>query len=703
MERYLFQQAKPIWAAGRQTEWNLHLGFRTSLRGKCDAILALTCSSTYQVFVNGVYVAYGPARAAGGYYRVDELALKDYLTEGINTIAIHVAAYNIGSYALLDQPGFLTAELICCGTVQAATGICGFECLELKEYTKKVQRFSYQRCFLEDLTLTPHTNDWQTGGEITSVTVEECSEKCYLTRGVDEACYSVLPVQRRIVSGSHTPCVPEKYRRPWHLNVKEPSYKQYKEEELEIITSEEIQRIAYHKEDTVVSAPSASELLSAGRFAAYTFGRDATGMIRFHASCKVPTTFYIMFDETLRDGLVDPLRFSCIAATRFRLAPGEYDRIFFEPITAQYVSIVIMEGEMEISGLSMVEYKFHEVSNPLNTTDPVLQKIYDAAVETFRQNTLDIYMDCPSRERAGWLCDSFFTSRVEYCLTGKSKVERNFLENFMLADHVPNIPDGMFPMCYPSDFPATSFIPNWAMWLVLELEEYQARTGDRAFVNDFRGKIYALADYFRPYENADGLLESLPGWIFVEWSKCNELVQDVNFPTNMLYASMLDAISRLYGDSAASQKATAIRQKVRELSYNGEFFTDRLVKKDGKLVSDGEVTETCQYYAFFTQIATPETYPELWHTLLTSFGPDRTKKGLYPNVWPSNAFIGNYLRLELLSRYGKEEELLKEISGYFEYMADRTGTLWENIGDNASMNHGFASHVAVWLDKIFNR
>ena len=27
-------------------------------------------------------------------------------------------------------------------------------------------------------------------------------------------------------------------------------------------------------------------------------------------------------------------------------------------------------------------------------------------------------------------------------------------------------------------------------------------------------------------------------------------------------------------------------------------------------------------------------------------------------------------------------------------MAEKTGTLWENIGDYASCNHGFASHVA---------
>ena len=173
---------------------------------------------------------------------------------------------------------------------------------------------------------------------------------------------------------------------------------------------------------------------------------------------------------------------------------------------------------------------------------------------------------------------------------------------------------------------------------------------------------------------------------------------------------MMDTIRALTGahgpsgfESAAAEQAARLREKIRALSYNGSFFTDRMLRKDGKLIPGGEITETCQYYAFFTKTATPETYPQLWDTILYSFGPERQDKGLYPEIYPSNAFIGNYLRLDLLSQYGKEEQLLKESVGYFKFMAERTGTLWEKISDDASMNHGFASHAAVWLDKICNK
>jgi alpha-L-rhamnosidase len=56
-------------------------------------------------------------------------------------------------------------------------------------------------------------------------------------------------------------------------------------------------------------------------------------------------------------------------------------------------------------------------------------------------------------------------------------------------------------------------------------------------------------------------------------------------------------------------------------------------------------------------------------------------------------FIGQVLRLELLSRAGRAQQVLDESTGYLLYMAERTGTLWEVADEKASCNHGFASHV----------
>ena len=329
-----------------------------------------------------------------------------------------------------------------------------------------------------------------------------------------------------------------------------------------------------------------------------------------------------------------------------------------------------------------------------SASDETFNRIFEAARSTFKQNAVDVFTDCPSRERAGWLCDSFFISRVASDLCGNTRMERLFMQNFLLPPKFEYLPEGMLPMCYPSDHNDGVFIPNWAMWFVIQLDEYLQRSGDRPTVDALKPRVLALLSYFKQFKNSDGLLEKLPGWVFVEWSHANKLVQDVNYPSNMTYAEVLACVSRMYGMPELQAEADAMRETIRKQSFDGTFFVDNAKRQaDGKLKSSGERTETCQYYAFFFHTATPQTHAALWETLRADFGPDRHQNNKHPEIHFANAFIGNYLRLELLSRQGLSAQILDETKGYFLKMADLTGTLWENDNTSASCCHGFASHV----------
>lgn len=194
----------------------------------------------------------------------------------------------------------------------------------------------------------------------------------------------------------------------------------------------------------------------------------------------------------------------------------------------------------------------------------------------------------------------------------------------------------------------------------------------------------------------------LPGWVFVEWSRANDadLVCGVNYPSNMLYSGALEAAGRLYGDQAMIDKAYALRQTVRKYGFNGQFFVDNSVRKDGKLVQTANTTEVCQYYAFFFHVADGESYPELKNIVLNGFGAHRKIKNDYPNVPFANAFIGNYMRMMILMKMGEYMQVLKDIRDYFGFMAEKTGSLWEYDTPRASCCHGFASYVALWLTEL---
>ncbi|MBQ3016299.1 MAG: hypothetical protein IJD79_05920 [Clostridia bacterium] len=690
-----FVKACPVWEKGMQTELNHSLKFVSNIEECKDAFLRISCYTGYQIFINGQFVHYGPARAGRGYYRVDELSVSKYLTYEKNVITVIATGYYVDSFEWLKEPSFIIAELVSNGKVVAFTGGEGWKAYSYSEKIRKVQRYSYQRAFAE-------VYDMSRLDDAKEVELEICGEKKFIEREVSYPEFPREPLCDIYSGGSVTRIKPEKYYDSREVVNAGKTVDGFAPEETEIISIHKAEELKLCPDGHKPSLPA---VMNSDTYISGSLRVNTTGFIEISLNCLEDTELYMTFDELLVDGRVDFTRNHTSNVVLYRLNGGnEYKLITAEPYTFKYINIITSGGKIELSyvGMIRVDFNISEIKVELDSdkASAAISRIYNAAVETFRQNTFDIYMDCPSRERAGWLCDSFFTARVERLLSGKSTVEKCFLSNFAMEDSYKSIPRGMLPMCYPSDFRNPEFIPNWAMWYVLELKEYLDRTGDREFVNDLYSKMLELCKYFEAYENHNGLLEKLDGWVFVEWSMCNNLVQDVNYPSNMLYYKFLKTMYELYGDEKYNQKAEKLKETIRRESKIGIFYCDNSVFKDGELTLSGERTETCQYYAFFTGVATDEEDKELWKTLVDDFGPERKETGKWKEIYPSNAFIGNYLRLELLCQNGRYDKLEENICGYFDYMASLTGTLWEHKDIKASCNHGFASHVLVWLDKL---
>jgi alpha-L-rhamnosidase len=141
-----------------------------------------------------------------------------------------------------------------------------------------------------------------------------------------------------------------------------------------------------------------------------------------------------------------------------------------------------------------------------------------------------------------------------------------------------------------------------------------------------------------------------------------------------------------------------LRARINEQSFDGSFYRDHAKRlPDGTLDIRPERTEVCQYYAFFCNTTTPEQRPELWKMLVEEFGPARRVTKAHPEIFPCNQLPGNMLRIEILSRHGETARIHDEALGYWQMMAETTGTLWEHDKPQASCNHGFAAHAAVVL------
>lgn len=699
----IFRQAKPVWQQGQQKERTITLGFCAKVSKPAEnTILRVATSGYYRVLVNGKFAYYGPIRCAHGHYRVDEVPLTAYMTEEQNYVAVEVVNYYVNSFGSLMQPGFIQLEVENDGTIVAATDEkpLGFAAYRLNQRVRNVQRYSVQRTFVEDYRLHPDTDAWTVGKvspDAEACVLELTEEKVLLPRELPLHDFPVVKPDEVIAHGDLTVNAPlENPHRDRSLD--NSRYTGYAIEEMAIVHSDEIQRFAY--------APTAGKrpydgktVLTEGSYETLALPRECTGFTAMDIHCDKAADVYMLYDEVLTDGDVDALRLMCTNVIRLQLQEGDYHFMNTEPMGYRYFKLVCVSGEVTVNDLHMLEYVHpyeRVIDLPSDNADE--QLVFEAAWHTFRQNAADLFTDCPTRERAGWLCDSFFIGRAAQFFTNNSLMEKQFLENFILPDSFYKLPDGMVPMCYPSDHFSGSFILNWALWYVAELEDYTRRTGDADLAARSKDLVYRMLKYLKTIENDDGLLDHLPAWAFVEWSKANDLVQDINFPNNMVYAYMLRATGKLYGDDALLDKAEALKATILARSFNGEFFVDNEVYNDeGVPVSTGETTETCQYHAFFFGIATPESHPELWNKLITDFGPQREQTGLYPKVYPSNAFTGNLLRLDILLRYGRYDQCRREVLGYYTDMARITGTLWEHMSGEASCNHGFAAYAANLL------
>ncbi len=687
-----FTSALPVWEKGKENEMNARLQFKAVVGKSSDVTVKIATSGTYNLLVNGIFVCYGPARAGKKHFRMDEIDISNYLSQNQNAVIIEVAGYNANSFVVQNQLSFLQAEIVRNDTVIAFTGN-NFTARKNPNYYRKVPRYSFQRVMTESYHYDSTQDTFLTDTAEGDITLCETEKKTIINRCVPYPKYEKLDASP-FASGKFYEAQKKSEWRDRSCNISE-TLLGFRTDELDVSPAEECINWEF--------APSCNDTQShliKHEYSVYKLPFESTGFLHLTLNCNKKSRIYVLFDEILTgDGNINFLRMSCSNAMRFDLCEGKHALKLFEVYSMQYIQIVVAEGECEIEHIGLTEYKHPPVYIP-EMKNPALQKIAIAAAENFRQNSVDLFMDCPSRERAGWLCDSFFSARAERKVTGKSLIEKSFLENFLHEENYEYLPEGMIPMCYPSDFYDGNFLPQWALWLVLELREYLLRSGDIDLINRFENKIHKLLAFFERYENEDGLLESLPGWNFIEWSKANDFVSGVSYPTNMLYCAVLKSASELYACEKYADKSNKIKNEILKQSFNGEFFIDNAERTDGKLVLGTEISEACQYYAFFMNVATKETHKELLDNLINNFGPNKKASENNVQVHPAAPFIGYTLRLDILEQNGFYDELAENIKSYFYEMAQKTGTLWEHAKPSASCCHGFASYVLCWLDKL---
>ncbi len=671
-----------VWGKNYIGKINLGLFFRLIIENekKETAYLELSAKQVYKVILNGITVGYGPERTAHGYSKLDRMTL-DFRT-GKNVLVIEVLQPFTESYYLVKENAYFSCVLKVGEKTYTSTD---FSCYLQSDRVENSQRYSPQRTFAEGYDMLCSRSNFYNGEDVFPEALTLEVEKDTI---IERDCtYPDLKDYGNV-----------KLIKTGNFSVDKD--KQISEEELFSI-DERFERFKERENltDTVSFFDFSLSGDSEKRFWLYEFGREITGFINIALEAHSDSEIYVLFDEILgSSGDIKINRLSCANIIKWKIKKGKYTLSSFEPYSLKYLKICVVSGELADISPSVTLYENSSAYKlKFNIKDEGLELILRAAQNTYAQNSVDMLIDCPSRERAGWINDCWFSRYAPYLFEGGAAPFESLLRAYALAPNDLGIPKGMLPMCYPADFYTRRFICACAMWFILCLNEYRKAHGTTDIVKLSIPKIRDNLNYFANFENEYGLLEDIEGWIFVEWSDAGlpSHTAGVNFPTNMLYYKMLLAASEILSDKTLFEKAERIKENIIRLSYNGRFFEDNAVRESGVLTLKGHITEVCQYYAFECGVASREDFQELYETMLNDF--IYKKDSVHKNVGRANIIIGMCLREKLLLTMGENDKVLREIEEIYCSMAKQTETLWEHIDERASCNHGISAFAGVCI------
>ncbi|MBP5466634.1 MAG: hypothetical protein J6Y43_03625, partial [Clostridia bacterium] len=531
-----------IWIKNDDGQMNIKVDFVFETTVKGEIGIKVAAADVFRLSVNDKVIGYGPRRIGKGVSALNEYSIT--CTSDLTVIKIEVVSYKNDGYYIPIQNAFFAAEVICGGQVLAASSAF----TAYRDYGKeqKVLRYSLQRNFTESYR---YPSDY--------VKQEVCE-----VNG-NEICDCDLPYPdfsfsegREIERGSIK--IKEKYDK-FPLPFVFPLAKymlQFKEYELESDVVDDLSAIEYYRDDAID--------VSENYYRTFEFDYAMTGFISVEVEVESAADIYFVFDETMNTELFRfsekiyadyyhnsalPVywhRLNTVNIVKYALKSGKCRLLTIEPYCLKFLRIIVV-GKATVSNVRIVKYENADAfQNKPDFKDKVLNELYVAAQRTFAQCSVDWLIDCPSRERAAWLCDTYFSAKAERYLTGSNRIEKNTLNAFLtLPKEDYSIPEKMIPMClYVNPFQKL-YMPTWAMWFVMEIDDYLSRTGDKEFTDKFREKIYGLIEWFNGYVNEYGLLEDVDGQLFIEWSKANDFTAGVYFPAFMLFYKTLYAVYNL--------------------------------------------------------------------------------------------------------------------------------------------------------------
>lgn len=665
------------------------------------AELFITADSRYKLWINGQFVARGPARSWPQAQCVDRLDLAPYLVSGLNVLAAQVyqPGYSHFAYAHRGAMGLL-AWLACDDEIMLTTDL-GWRTRRDSSFAALVPQISIYGSGMEERDLSLD-EDWQSAryddsrwakarvvaplGGYPWTDLQLRSLPPLVERDIP---ITLIEMRRGTLPSAADDDAHETLRQGWM--AANPAR----------ASSDDFSRVA-------AEADTATRFrieLPGGEAAYFLFdlGRDyiCQGWVEIENACGEERVS-VSYAEKIRDGqltLSDPAAYCRVRMTdRFRLRPGSQKAETFALRGGRYLLFQIIGPTGPDLRLQFharaAEYPL-EISRSLESSDPLLARIIRLCENTFRACLLDGFIDSAWRESSQWTGDALPQALIMASMSDDIRPLRRVIE--MAAQGA--YPDGILPSVLPGEVHAYTVVDYNFIWVEL-LSLYRKLSGDDELIAALWPALCKLLDRFHHDLNPDGLIISQPGRrLFLDWAPLSR--NEPNAVYNLRYLLALRVAASLAAARDATDDAACwnARASILRNAARSAFW------RDGVWYDDSERTTFSQLAAALALLSGAADSDEQAGMLdaIANRSLDSDDESSEGKMVLASPFMHHYV-FEALRQGGKLDEVIEIIRRRWGRWAEAGyPTTWENWNvdfPDGSQCHAFSAHPRYHLAEI---
>lgn len=471
-------------------------------------VVHASADNRYKLYVNGVQVSFGPARADVYNWNYETIDIAPQLQQGNNTIAAVV--WNFGDERQEAQISYETAFILQGNTdAEAAVNTNNtWKCIQDKAYTPLQPQLIYTYYAAgptEKIDYNTYPTGWQQPGFDDAQWQPARAKWQGLPKGVFNYTLGWMLVPRPIP--------------PMELSMQRLSAVR----KADGVTAGN-DFVQGGKGFTVPANTKATLLLDqqflTTAFPILNFSKGKNAVI----SLGYAEALYI--NEHSKDwrgehqkGNRNEIEGKHFVGTKDEMISSGSDNETFSPLAYRTYRYIQLQVETKDEAITINDLYGMYTGYPFtykakfSSDDKSLDKILEVGWRTARLDAQETYMDCPYYEQLQYVGDTRIQALVSLYNSSDDKLPRNAISQLYNSLMPEGITLSRYPTANPQQIPTFSLI-----WIGM-LHDYFMYHGDTAFVQDKLRASRMVLSFFKQRQQADGSLRHVPYWTFSDW--CN--------------------------------------------------------------------------------------------------------------------------------------------------------------------------------------